>query len=124
MEMVQNIKVNITIIENVQEKNKNDTSNNTTKFGYKIHHPNIQKAGAYIETQIIRNKQPTIVNIPNSDIRNIVIKKQIAHIKIKNKPQTSYKTKKKAIIMLIITQHNAIPDIIIVGNSIYSTFQC
>ena len=51
-EVIINIEVKIVIIKNEQIKNIVETINNKAKLGYKTHHPKIQQAGAYNETQI------------------------------------------------------------------------
>ena len=45
-EIIININTKIVITENEQTKNIIEDINNTTKLGYRIHHPNIQQKGA------------------------------------------------------------------------------
>ena len=51
-EIMININTKIVIAENEQMKNTDEAINNKAKLGYRIHHPNMQQAGAYNETQI------------------------------------------------------------------------
>ena len=51
-EIMININTKIVMAENEQMKNINETINSKDKLGYRMHHPNIQQAGAYRETQI------------------------------------------------------------------------
>ena len=51
-EIMININTKIVIAENEQMKNTDEAINNKAKLGYRIHHPNMQQAGAYKEIQI------------------------------------------------------------------------
>ena len=83
-----------------------------------MHHPNIQQAGAYNDTQIKENKHPAIINIPNSVIKKAEIINEIVQIKTKHIPHISYIIIKKHINKPMLAQRNRIPKLKKVGISI------
>ena len=52
IEIMINVITKIVIVENEQTKKVIEIINSKAKLGYRIHHPNIQQAGAYKEIQI------------------------------------------------------------------------